>query len=138
MSTLDPNVWTSLARQYTGGVAMPVTGQAGYTVTVNADENNFTFVPSIIGVDNGDAAATLVPGTSAMTQRWDTTLTADRAVSLGTTTAWNGARFRIVRTATGAFNLNVGTGPLKALAADTWCDVEYDGSAWVLTAYGSL
>jgi hypothetical protein len=72
-----------------------------------------------------------------MTQRWDTTLTADRAVSLGTATAWNGARFRIVRTATGAFSLNVGAG-LKALSADTWCDVEYDGSAWILTAYGSL
>jgi hypothetical protein len=138
MSTLDPNVWTSLARQYTGGMAAPVAGQAGYAAIANTGSNNLVYVPSIVGADNGDAAATLVPGTSAMTQRWDTTLTADRAVSLGTTTAWNGARFRIVRTGAGAFDLNVGTGPLKALATDTWCDVEYDGSAWVLTAYGSL
>jgi hypothetical protein len=43
--TLDPNVWTSLARQYTGGMAAPVTGQAGYTAIVNADENNIEYVP---------------------------------------------------------------------------------------------
>jgi hypothetical protein len=44
-----------------------------------------------------------------------------------------GRTFRIVRTAnaTGAFNLNVGTGPLKALAVSTWCDVTYNGSAWL-------
>lgn len=54
------------------------------------------------------------------------------AITLSTTGAYNGAKFRIVReaSATGAFNLNVGTGPLKALtAASTWCEVEYDGSA---------
>ena len=90
-----------------------------------------------VSADNGDAAATLYPGRFATTQRWDTTLTADRAVTLSTE-AWNGARFRIVRTGSGAFNLNVGTGPLKALAANTWADVEFNGTAWALTAYGAL
>lgn len=33
---------------------------------------------------------------------------------------------------------SLGTGPLKALAAGQWCEVDYDGSAWVLTAFGSL
>lgn len=89
-----------------------------------------------VSADNGDAAATLTPGQSEPTQRWATVLTADRAVTLGD--GWTGAKFRIVRTGGGAFNLNVGTGPLKALAANTFCDVEFDGSAWVLTAYGSL
>lgn len=42
--TIDPNLWASLARQYSGGVAMPVTGQAGYVAIVNVDENNFDFV----------------------------------------------------------------------------------------------
>ena len=62
------------------------------------------------------------------------------AVTLATSTALNGSKFRIVRTAnaTGAFNLNVGTGPLKALTAGQWCDVEYNGSAWFLSAFGSL
>ena len=42
--TIDPNLWASLARQYSGGVAMPVTGQAGYVAIVNADANNLEFV----------------------------------------------------------------------------------------------
>lgn len=87
--------------------------------------------------DNGDADATLVTGQSASTQRWATELTADRAVTLPAA-AWAGARFRIVRTGAGAFNLNVGTGPLKALATDTWADFDFTGSAWVLTGYGAL
>lgn len=95
-----------------------------------------------VSADKGDAAATLTVGTSEPTVIWNTPLTADRAVTLSTTGAYNGAKFRIVRTAssTGAFNLNVGTGPLKALAVGTWCDVEYNGNtaAWMLTAYGAL
>lgn len=77
--------------------------------------------------------------TSARTQRLAVALTADRAVTL-TATGAAGDYFLIVRTAasTGAFNLNVGTGPLKALATGTWCRVEYDGTAWFLAAYGSL
>lgn len=93
-----------------------------------------------VGADVGDAGITLTVGEHEQTQVWNTALTADRAVTLGTSGAVNGARFRIVRTAaaTGAFNLNVGTGPLKALAAGTWCEVEYDGSAWFLSQYGAL
>lgn len=96
--------------------------------------------PTQVGADVGNAAKTLVAGQSESTQRWATALTADRAVTLSTTGAYSGARFRIVRTAaaTGAFNLNVGTGPLKALAAGEWCDVEFDGTNWLLTAAGSL
>ena len=93
-----------------------------------------------VSTDNGDAAVTLTAGKNALVQRWSTAITADRAVTLSTTGAYTGASFRIVReaTATGAFNLNVGTGPLKALAAGTWCDVTFNGTAWQLTGYGSL
>ena len=106
-----------------------------------------TFTPvwfsrSKLGIQTfGDEAATLIVGTDESTNVWDTALTADRAVALSTTGAVKGAKFRIVRTAnaTGAFNLNVGTGPLKAMGtAGSFSDVEYDGSAWVLTAYGTL
>lgn len=86
----------------------------------------------------GDVDATLAVDTDALNQAWKTTLTADRTVTLSTTGAVAGARFRISRPAGGAFNLNVGTGPLKALAAGTWCEVTYNGTAWELTAYGSL
>ena len=94
-----------------------------------------------VSADKGDAAATLTVGVSEATSIWATAITADRAVALSTTGARNGDRLRIVRTAsaTGAFDLNVGTGPLKAMdTAGSFCDVEYNGSAWVLTAYGVL
>lgn len=88
----------------------------------------------------GDNDATLNPLGSLQTNFWRSPLSADRTVTLSTTGATSGTRFRIVRTAgaTGAFNLNVGSGPLKALAAGQWCDVDYDGSTWLLAAFGSL
>jgi len=87
----------------------------------------------------GDADATYTPGASSPVFRFASVLTATRTVTLGTTNATNGTRLRVVRasTATGAFNINVGA--LKNLTVvDEWCDVEYNGSAWVLTAYGTL
>lgn len=104
---------------------------------VSSIRQEIPFAP-IVGANNGDASATLTWTASATTNRWSSTLTTDKTVTLSTTNAINGARFRIVRTGGGAFNLNVGTGPLKALATNTWCEVEYDGSAWFLSAYGTL
>lgn len=125
---------------------------AGGTYAGNIIRNNRNLGSGTVGVidlgdhvsaDKGDAAATLVAsaGNTDTTNLWNTPLTAARAVTLSTTGAFNGARLRIVRGAgaTGAFNLNVGTGPLKALTSSgQWCDVEYNGTAWVLTASGSL
>lgn len=88
---------------------------------------------------NTDATLSLTPFVSAPNIRHTGTLTADRAVALGTTNAVAGkTKFRITRTGSGAFNLNVGTGPLKALATNQWCEVIYDGSAYFLSAYGAL
>lgn len=122
----------------------PAGGESNGWVCVTAGTPG-TWVPfgvlNSVSADKGDAAATLTVLSSDITNRWLTPLTADRAVTLSTTGAWNGAKFRIVRGAgaTGAFNLNVGTGPLKALsAAGQWCEVEFYGSAWILTAYGTL
>lgn len=42
--TIDPNLWASLARQYTGGINAPVAGQAGYVAIVNDDSNNLEYV----------------------------------------------------------------------------------------------
>lgn len=87
-----------------------------------------------------DAAKTLVVGLQTETQVLDTSISGNRTLTLSTTAAHAGAKFHIVRTAnaTGAFNLNVGTGPLKALGIGTWCDVEFDGTAWFLSRYGAL
>jgi hypothetical protein len=78
----------------------------------------------------------LTVGSSFTSNYWKTTLTANRTVTLSTTGAFSGARFRVTRPATGAFTLTVGG--LKALSAGQWCDVEYDGAAWQLSAFGSL
>lgn len=88
----------------------------------------------------GDNAKTLQARIDPEVQRYNAPITADRAVALSTTGAYAGARFRVVRSAasTGAFNVNVGTGPLKALGIGQWVDVDYDGSAWFVSAFGSL
>ncbi len=87
---------------------------------------------------SSDAAFSLTPLTSPHQTRHTGVLNADRAVTLSTTNAAAGMSFLLTRTGAGAFNLNVGTGPLKALATNTWCQVVYDGSAWYLAAYGAL
>ena len=66
------------------------------------------------------------------------TLTAARAVTLSGTDAHAGARFRIVRHGGGAFALNVGTGPLKALATGDWAEFVFDGADWYVGGGGSL
>ena len=82
-----------------------------------------------------DADFTLTPLGSAEEQKHTGTLTADRALTLSTTNAYSGARFRLTRTGGGAFNI---THALKNLATNTWAEFIYDGSAWYLAAYGVL
>lgn len=95
-----------------------------------------------LSADNGDASISLTVGTSERTQRWATTLTADRTVTLNTTTAYTGARLRLVRTeaATGLFALFVSSASvtLATLLRAQWCDVEYSGTAWIVVARGDL
>lgn len=116
-------------------------GGSGYTPTSREGARFYaTYARAGGAAYFGDVAATLTIGTSSQTNIWNTPLTTNRAVTLSATGAAIGDKFRITRqtAASGVSNLNVGTGPLKALAAGQWCDVEYDGSAWVLVAAGSL
>lgn len=89
-----------------------------------------------ISPDNGDANATYIPHTEAKVQWFGTTLTADRVLNLSTLNAVAGDKMRTKRSAGGAFNLTVSG--VKNLPANTWCDAEYDGSAWTETASGPL
>jgi hypothetical protein len=98
-----------------------------------------------LGIDRGDASITVQCDVDAETQFFNTPLTANRTCTLSVTGAWNGAQFRIVRTAaaTGASTLTVQTplGGNKVLAAGQWVDVEFDGlvaGAWRQTGFGSL
>lgn len=83
------------------------------------------------------------PGIDAEVQILTASISADRNVAVRRDNAVAGMRFRIVRTAsaTGAFNHNIndsGGGTLKTLAVSQWCEVTFDGTAWVLTGFGSL
>lgn len=116
----------------------------GNAEAVFIDEIYFIWLPlQSTSTDFGNAGATLTVGSSKNINVWNTAISADRAVALSTTNVSDGDTFRIIRTAnaTGAFNLNVGTGPLKAMGtAGSFCDVTYNGNtaAWMLTAYGVL
>src|SRR6266702_1540250 len=113
--------------------------QANYEfVKMGAVWREIAQLPLGTSTDNGDAAKTVQARKDLETQVWANALTANRAVTLSGTGAFSGAKFHIVRKAssTGASTLDVGAGPLKSLAAGQWCDVEHDGSAWLLTAFG--
>lgn len=91
-------------------------------------------VPNV-SADRGDASVTL-SAADATTQRFNTTLTANRTVTLPSTSLTAGMYFDIVRQATGAFNLSVtdGTTTFANLTAPNQsARVAYTGSAWVLT-----
>jgi hypothetical protein len=89
---------------------------------------------------NADFSRT--PGTSAYHAKHTGTLTADRAATLSKTAALVGLSYKITRTGSGTFNLNVlngAAGPtLKALATNTWGEFAYDGTDYYLAAYGAL
>jgi len=89
-----------------------------------------------VSSDRGDTDVTLSAGTDAPTQRFATALSADRRVVLEV--GFRGASFRIVRSGGGPFSLDVGG--LKTIPSDTaaFVDVQHDGDAWRLVAYGRL
>ncbi len=95
--------------------------------------------PSVSG-DNGDASTALTSGSSATTQRFNTALTAPRAVTLSSRNAFTGAAFKIIREpgCTGPFNIDVGPGLKTLTRPGQWCVVEYAGNAWMLAASGDL
>lgn len=86
----------------------------------------------------GDTSQTLTVGSDYEIQRWAGTLTANRTVTLSTTNAVAGSKFRIVRTGLGSFTLDVGGLKTIPSATAAFVDVSFDGSTWFLTGYGTL
>jgi hypothetical protein len=89
-----------------------------------------------------NAPFTLTPFVSPLeTYHTGTLATSDKLVTLATTNAIEGYRFRINRTGgstAGPWNLAIGSPLLKNLITNSWCEVVYDGAAWKLSAYGTL
>lgn len=88
-----------------------------------------------VAADRGDTSQTLTVGTDSPYQRWNTTLTADRTVTLSTTGAVSGDGWFVSRTGGGAFTLTVGS---YVLRPNEWVEHRYDGSAYVVVRAGSL
>lgn len=114
-------------------------GQPDYVISDGAKWKPVRPLASRV-VSNANANMTLTALANSPTQIMKGTLTAARTISLSTTYAYSGARFRIKREATGLFNLvvNLAVGLNINLAGAGWMDVEYDGTAWVQTASGGL
>lgn len=113
----------------------PPSGSWGYVAAVGGG--------NVVTAGDEDKTLAVAAGASSSIDRttllFGTALTAARTVTLTTAQAHAGMVWRIVRqaAATGAFAIDVGG--LKSLAAaGEWCEVTFNGSAWVLTAYGSL
>lgn len=91
-----------------------------------------------VSADRGDASVSVAVRVDEPVQLFATTLTANRTVTLSSTGAVNGDRFRVVRTGLGAFTLAVGSAKTIPSATAAFVDVSFNGSAWVLTGYGLL
>lgn len=91
-------------------------------------------------VANANANMSLSALANAPTQILAGTLSAQRTVTLTTTLAYSGARFRIKREAGGLVSLLVNSVStlVGTLSASTWADFEFDGTAWKQTASGGL
>lgn len=120
----------------TAWTAKAIDIDVAYWGTNCVHENNLGV--SSVSADRGDSDVALVSGIDETTQRFNTTLTALRNITISTTGAYKNARFKIVRTGLGAFGLNVNG--LKTIPSSTAAsvDVVYDGAAWVLEGYGPL
>jgi hypothetical protein len=136
-----PAGWTIVGQFVFMGLPTPTLFAIHYMVTAQTvTVTKVSQAYNAVSADMGDATVTVFQHLHEPTLYYNTPLTSTRNVTLSSTGASNGAKFRVVRTAaaTGSSNLNVGSGPLKGLTPGTWCDVEHNGTAWFLSAYGSL
>lgn len=83
----------------------------------------------------GDESATVRPGHDAPVQVFATALTTPRTLTLATDHVLSGDEFVVVRTASGASALTVGS---RALASGQWTRQVYHGSAWIEAAFGYI
>ena len=124
---------TSLATAYAPG-AMPA---ALYSATVALTDSE---PPVKTGANLTDADATIQPVTDKASQYTlpDATLTANRTLTLGTTSAWAGLQVRIVRKDVTANTYAVGT--LFTFPASTamaaW--FQYTGNYWIFISAGYI
>lgn len=91
-----------------------------------------------VSPDRLNNSVTLTVGIDSPVQIFDTPLTVNQTATFAAFNLFNGARFKVVRTAnaTGAVTLTVNGA--KALAAGQWVEYQHNGTAWFETSFGSL
>lgn len=115
-------------------------GVAGWLCTVAGSPGTwvpFGETPTLQTIAT-NADFSLNPASSPRETLHTGTLTADRAVTLVTTGAQKGQSFRITRTGSGLFNLNVGSGPLAAMKPFDVAEFIFDGTAWYLASHSEI
>lgn len=120
--------------------APSLTSNVGWTCTTLGTPGTWTpygVIPALSG-NKGDADATIQVFVDPMTVWFGSALTANRTVTLSTTGAYAGAKFRVFRTGLGSFTLDVGGKKTIPSATAAFVDVEYNGSTWQMTGYGTL
>ena len=120
-------------------MSLTIRSTKGVPLTQDEVDNNFLALQpkNTIGTDIGDADVTLIYGDDPY-QLYATTLTANRTVTLDTTSFLDGDSFRVIRTGLGAFTLDVGGLKTIPSATAAFVDVSFNGTAWILTGYGTL
>lgn len=71
--TIDPNLWTSLARSYLGGLTLPSPGQEGYLAYVDASGTNLAYAPPVQDlpvIAGGDALKVLQVDAAGTAVEW--------------------------------------------------------------------
>lgn len=91
----------------------------------------------------GTGTFTLTPGVDSPVQRQATTLTSDVTVNMASSNVYDGAYFKVIRTGSGAFNLNVvmtGGGGTAVLTQNQYIEVIFSAQAgaWIPVAKGSV
>ena len=110
-----------------------------WTAPNNLSDTSITNVAGVvISTDNtvdlvGDTDKTLTVGSSHSVQNWNTTLTANRTITLDTTDASDGDRWTIYRTGGGDFDLIIGS--VKTTGIKSTTITEYRNGSWILISY---
>ena len=138
--TIHDNV---LRPRATFGANAIAVGTDSATVRIGWNDVDKPTPRALVSADRGDTSQTLTVQLDAPTQRWATTLTANRTVTLSTSGAITGDALRVVRTGLGAFTLTVQTPTPTTIyvlpsSTKSWGDFVFDGSTWVIAAYGTI
>ena len=81
-------------------------------------------------------SATFYADVSNKTQIFSAAFAADVTITMATTRAWNGAKFRFVNAGSGGHNLIIkqGVTTLASFAINNFADIQFDGTNWNATA----